>query len=677
MRLEGGPKDTLPPLIVAVLPEDYTANFAEKNIFIEFDEYVQIQDQQKEFFTSPQMKKTPQLSIRGRGVYIQIKDTLAENTTYALNFGSSIRDNNEGNPRHGLRYVFSTGPEIDSMVVSGYTEDSYKADSVPKSFIYFFPVDALDSLVLTRDYDSTMLKKDTMGAPMYRPAVIARAEPNGVFIAQNLKPIPYRIYAFEDTNSNMMYEPSIDKIGFIEEPQNPAELTDFGIWFDSIRMYVTAQPQLYFRMFTDETFKQQNLREQSRPRQHQAQLIFNAPWPEIDDIAFDSIPRDRVIVEPMALRRDTMALWFNMPGEELPDTIKGTITYRQWNDSLHMLVPATKDLRLAWRPVPETREQERERLRLEKAREEALQDSTEWVEPEKKTLFRSTFTPSSGTVTPETQLSIMFDMPLIRFDTASVRMREIVAPAPTGRSSYTRPSSSKEEKRDTVSIPIRWRQDTAQMRRWYLDVAWKVRNGYQLTIPKGAFEDIAREVNDSTTISYTGVDPDKTATYVVSVTGKTPDARYIVQLLSESGQVLQEKRDVQTGKVTFLYVNPGNVKFRVTEDANGNGKWDSGSLVERRQPERTEYYVNDEGVDVFIAKENWEFDDVRLDMNKIFAPMTPQRLWETLEARELSRLQRVAEERAKNPPRDQNQSSGMGFQMPSMGGMGSGSSVGY
>ena len=29
----------------------------------------------------------------------------------------------------------------------------------------------------------------------YQPAVIARAETNGIFIAQNLKPIPYRVYA--------------------------------------------------------------------------------------------------------------------------------------------------------------------------------------------------------------------------------------------------------------------------------------------------------------------------------------------------------------------------------------------------------------------------------------------------------------------------------------------------
>ena len=106
MNLERRPIDTLPPVIVSMLPDNFTTNFTASKIYVTFDEFVQLKDQQKEFFTSPQMKKKPQLSIRGRGILIQIKDTLKENTTYALNFGSAVRDNNEGNPLYSMRYVF-------------------------------------------------------------------------------------------------------------------------------------------------------------------------------------------------------------------------------------------------------------------------------------------------------------------------------------------------------------------------------------------------------------------------------------------------------------------------------------------------------------------------------------------------------------------------------------------
>ena len=167
MTPTGGPRDSLPPVIVTMVPDNFTTNRPTTNhgkIYIEFDEFVQIKDQQKEFFTSPQMKKKPTITMRGRGIVIQLRDTLLPNTTYALNFGSSIQDNNEGNPLYSMRYVFSTGPEIDSMVMSGYTADGYKADSVSKSFIWFYPADSVEQVA---EYDSTVFK--------YKPAVIARA----------------------------------------------------------------------------------------------------------------------------------------------------------------------------------------------------------------------------------------------------------------------------------------------------------------------------------------------------------------------------------------------------------------------------------------------------------------------------------------------------------------------
>ena len=48
---QGGPKDSLPPIIVSATPGFGTTNFTGKEIYIGFNEYVQIKDQQKEFFT--------------------------------------------------------------------------------------------------------------------------------------------------------------------------------------------------------------------------------------------------------------------------------------------------------------------------------------------------------------------------------------------------------------------------------------------------------------------------------------------------------------------------------------------------------------------------------------------------------------------------------------------------
>lgn len=640
MTPTGGPKDTLPPVIVAMTPDNFSTEFPTVNhpkIYVEFDEYVQIKDQQKEFFTSPAMKKKPTLTRRGRGVVITIKDTLRENTTYALNFGSSIQDNNEGNPLHAMRYVFSTGSEIDSMYMSGYTADSYKADSVGKTFIWFFPADSVPE---PAEWDSTMFN--------HKPAVIARAENNGIFIAQNLKPIPYRVYAFEDTNNNMEYEPSVDRIGFIEGTYNPAEMPEFSIWFDSLRHYPSADPQLYFRMFTDRKFARHTLAQSERPNRHQAMLYFGAPNPEIISIDFDSIPRQRVIVEAQSRGRDTLALWFDMPGEELPDTIKGSITYMK-HDSINNLVETTDMLRLAWRKV-ETKEEEKERERLEKEREKALKAGEEWVEPQKPNPFAYKLS-SSGEINPLKHLDMTLDYPLVEFDTLSVTL-----------------TSKQQQSEDTPrKRAVRLLRDTLDSRKWRIESDWTVGDEYTLTIPSGAMRNVAGESNDSIVGQYTVADPDKYATVKINVRSSKPQMRYILQLTNSSGAVQQELRDAVAGTYKFKYVSVGDVMVRVVEDANGNGEWDTGDMVLMRQPERTEIYKNSNGEELFTTKANWEFE-LDIDMDEVFRPITMQYVMDMLEDREQARLKKLAEEQAKKSKekekddgRNNRSNSGFGF----------------
>ena len=624
MTPTGGPRDSLPPVIVNMTPDNFATGrptVGHGKIYIEFDEFVQLKDQQKEFFTSPAMKKKPLITLRGRGIVVQLRDTLAPNTTYALNFGSAIRDNNEGNPLYSMRYVFSTGPEIDSMLLTGYTADSYKADSVSKTFIWFFPADSVGNVA---EYDSTVFK--------YKPASIARAENNGIFIAQNLKPIPYRVYAVQDKNDNQMYEPGSDQVGFLEGTYNPAEMPDFGMWYDSIRRYVTAEPQLYFRMFTDKAFRRQVLSQTERPLQHKAMLYFAAARPKITRLRFDSIPADRVIVDPQTVGRDTIALWFNVPSSSLPDTIKGEITYFK-HDTVNQLQEVTEPLKLAWRLI-ETKEQEREREKLERERRKAEAAGEEWVEPKKENPFAFKM-PTSGEINPENHLTVDFDYPLVKLDSAELLLTRLL------------------EDNSIEDIPVRMVRDTGMLRRWQVRAPWKLGGQYTLTIPEGAITDVAGLSNDSIIRKYTVLDPEKFATVLIHVRGRDDGTKYIVQLLDGSNALKQEKRDVTTGDIRFNYVPAGEIKFRVIEDRNGNGKWDSGNVVERLQPERAEIYANDQGEDTFATKTNWEIE-FSMDMNRIFAPVTMQSLSRLLDERESQRLRREAEKRAKEgPKRDQ------------------------
>ncbi len=646
MTPQGGPKDTIPPVVTVMTPENYMTNFTEKRILIEFDEFVQLKNQQTEFFVSPLMSRKPLLSIRGRGILVTIRDdSLKDSTTYALNFGSTIADNNEGNPLNSFRYVFSTGDEIDSIITSGYTVDAYAADSVSKTFLYFYPLDSLD---VGEGYDSTLFNR--------QPTVIGRAENNGIFIAQNLKPIDYKIYAFEDTNSNQAYEAGVDKVGFLDSIVNPITLPDFGIWYDSTRNYVVADPQLYFRLFTDESFKRHVLQESKRTLQHKVELFFGAPYPEISQISIDSIPDESIIIEPLTKGLDTLNLWINLPPEQIPDSARGYVNYLK-HDSLGVLVPTVDTLRLNWKYVESSAERDR-RETNEKGRERAERRGEEWVDEQAPNPFKSKLT-SGGEVNPLNSLIIDFDYPIIRLDTAAITLTSTPVDKKEG--------AIISEKSERFSIT----RDSVNLRRYYIDPVWGgITSKYKLTIPEGAIENLARQSNDSIKAEYTLLNPEKHAMVIINLRGRdTLSApNYIVELLDGNNKRIESKSSNANDKITFEYVKAGDIRIRVVEDRNYNHLWDTGNLVQMRQAERVEQYVS-EGESTFTTKENWDME-LDIDISKMFAPITMNSIVSQLEEQEIERLKLIEEKRAESKMKanEKSSSSSSGFGMSSLTG---------
>ena len=85
-------------------------------LILEFNEYVTVKDQ-KSLFLSPPLEKTPKFKLKGKSVVITFESDLDSNKTYTLDVTNAIADNNEGNWYPGYTLVFSTGNQIDSMVV--------------------------------------------------------------------------------------------------------------------------------------------------------------------------------------------------------------------------------------------------------------------------------------------------------------------------------------------------------------------------------------------------------------------------------------------------------------------------------------------------------------------------------------------------------------------------------
>lgn len=134
----GGPRDSLPPVLISALPKDSSKNFTAHKIVLNFNEYVEVKEVSSNLIVSPLPKNTPTVEYKLKTVTIKLKDSLEPNTTYSLNFGNSIADVNEGNIFRNFTYVFSTGNTIDSSSLSGkiLLAETGKADTTLVAALY-------------------------------------------------------------------------------------------------------------------------------------------------------------------------------------------------------------------------------------------------------------------------------------------------------------------------------------------------------------------------------------------------------------------------------------------------------------------------------------------------------------------------------------------------------------
>jgi uncharacterized protein (DUF2141 family) len=202
--ITGGLKDTLAPVLKTSFPKNYSINFKDDEIKLVFNENVKLKNLNKQLVISPPMKYEPIISPTSatKTLSIKIKDTLKSNTTYSLNFGQSIADNNEGNPFNQFKYVFSTGNYIDSLALGGRIKDAYNLEVEPFVSIMLYEVN--DTFT-----DSVVYNK----SPRYITNTLDSLK---TFRLENLKAGKYLLVALKDQNNNNKFDPKTEKIGFIK-----------------------------------------------------------------------------------------------------------------------------------------------------------------------------------------------------------------------------------------------------------------------------------------------------------------------------------------------------------------------------------------------------------------------------------------------------------------------------
>jgi len=204
-RPDGGPKDEEAPLFVTADPPYETVNFKEKEVKIEFNEFIKLKNINKQFVVSPPLKNPPLITPQGsasKSIKIEILDTLQPNATYIFNFGNAVEDNNEGNKLENFKYVFSTGSYIDSLKTSGFVKDAKSTKKIKNINVLLYRIDSSFN-------DSIIYKK--------KPNYITSTLDSTLFNFTNLHKGNYLMIALKESANDYIFNPVTDKIGFIKD----------------------------------------------------------------------------------------------------------------------------------------------------------------------------------------------------------------------------------------------------------------------------------------------------------------------------------------------------------------------------------------------------------------------------------------------------------------------------
>ncbi len=209
--ISGGPEDKKPPVLVEHNSSpNYQVNFKDKEIVLAFDEWIKMDNPFGNISISPPTEFPVEYKLKGKRVIIQFdeREQLKEKTTYTIQFGESIKDITSGNVQRTLRYVFSTGDFVDSLIIRGKVVDGFTKKSKDKILVSLYKL-----------LDDTAFQK-------IKPFYFSWTDTAGRFVMENLSPGTYNLFALEDKNQNYFFDQTNEAFAFL--PQS-IEISDSSI----------------------------------------------------------------------------------------------------------------------------------------------------------------------------------------------------------------------------------------------------------------------------------------------------------------------------------------------------------------------------------------------------------------------------------------------------------------
>lgn len=569
----GGIKDTIPPVLLKVLPDSGAVGFPVKEgkIELRFNEYVVLKEPQKNLYLSPPLDKRVETKIRGKSIIASFPSQLDSSVTYTLNFGNSIVDNNEGNQFNAYVFPFSTGKYLDSMMISGTV---YNAATL-------MPANDATVAVYKNQEDSAVI--NTL------PSAMAKTDKFGYFVIRNIPQHDYRVFAFKDNNGNNKYDPENEEIAFSDSVVRANRVLVKGMpeivpVSEKDTLTALGRPsQIKLYMFKEDSDKQY-IREAKRLQSRMFYLKFSAPGAQLLSLDFNKGKEIKYIKE-FNIRRDSLVVWLTDTLQPIPDTLKLTVNYMK-TDSLLNLTAAEDEFSLvAPKPKREEPNQPERRIPGQKRKRTDLLEFTMEADP---VLFEQ-----KGFV-------LEFPAPLKSINSDSLLFRVIT---PRG---------------DTSAAPYNLVKDSINSRYYTVIPRNKILQGHEYTLlaKRSAFADIYKHTNDSLFKSVKLPQDEKLSKLSLDIKGVK--GFYIVELTNITRDKVFRSYFVNSDvTLEFPYLQKGKYSVKITEDINGNGITDTGNLLNKRQPEKVRLYTLPDGSAVITIPESTELVQT-IDITAIF-----------------------------------------------------------
>ncbi|MBS5551218.1 MAG: Ig-like domain-containing protein [Bacteroides sp.] len=587
---DGGPYDETPPKFVRANPEPNAINNKRKKISIEFDEFIKLDKASEKVIVSPPQNETPEVKVSGKRVLVEFFDSLKANTTYTIDFGDAIVDNNEDNPLGNFAYSFSTGESIDTMEISGTVLNA--ADLEPVKGI---------QVGIHKDLNDTAFSK----IPFDR---ISRTDSRGHFNIKGIAPGTYRVYALMDGNQNYLFDSKTEAIAYLDSlvvPSMEGAVREDTIWnaIDTLA-YDTIYKINYTRFLPDNlilrAFKEENplqyLIKSERPQLNRFSLYFSAKadtLPTLKGLDFDE--KDALVIESN-LRKDSLLYWIKDTTLCERDTLTLQLTYLA-TDTLGQLVPKTDTLRMVNKINKERRlaMAEEARKKEEKERKKrARKGDTLRV----KTKFLSMNVDAPSAFDLNRNITLKFEEPVAHIDTSAIHMAVKI---------------------DSLweDIPFIFQTDSILPRQYQILADWQPGKEYRMQIDSLAIQGLYGLYTDKVENTLKVKTLEDYGTLYLNITGAGPHA--IVQLLNSSDAIVRQQPVSRQNTCDFYFLQP-NTKYyiRLFNDDNQNGVWDTGNYEAKRQPEEVFYFPKVWEMKAnFEFEETWDVQDIPLDKQKL------------------------------------------------------------